>query len=437
MNAPPARSRILALALGGLVAVMVIRLLLASELGLLADEAYYLLWSRELAWGYYDQPPLIAALLAWVPLSDPAPGLVRAPALLCGGLGMASMAWVSQDRAVALGWWLGVPALFGLTLFSTPDAPLLAAWAGVVAAASVGGRGWLVAGVLWALAILSKHPGTLALPLALLALGPRELRSRWPWIGAGLGLLLILPHLSWLAAHDGITLRFQLTEGFVARRPGLIGPLRLLGEQSLVLGPLTLAAVLLGLRHQRWTRAARIGGVTALGVLLLFLVASPFGEPEAHWPAPAWVGLGFVAAAGGAHCRRLLWAGLGLGLLGALGVGLIAAGPLGALSPELRGRFTEAEELRGELSALPEGPILAERYQEAALARVVAGREIARPATCGREDHLRRFGPPSPRAGWALRPTTAGPSWCTDPAYRAAGPVRDAGRWQARWVEVR
>ncbi|TVQ89549.1 MAG: hypothetical protein EA397_15030 [Deltaproteobacteria bacterium] len=416
------------------VAVGLVRLALAAQLGLLADEAYYLMWSRDLAWGYYDQPPLIAALLAWLPIEDPSRLLARAPALVCGLLGMLAMAWVSEDRLVAIGWWLGVPALFGLTLFSTPDAPLLAAWAGVMAAASIGGRGWLLAGALGAVAVLSKHTGLLALPLALLALGPKEWRTPWPWLGLALAVLLLLPHLGWLLYHDGVTVRFQLAEGFVARRPGWLGPVRFVADQLLVLGPLTALGVVWGLRRGTWTRPARIGAGTAVGVLALFLVASPFGEPEAHWPAPAWVGLGFLVA-----CRpagRLLWAGLGLGLVGALALGLVAAGPLDHFSPELRARFTEAEELRRALSELSEGPLLCERYQDAALAHVLTGREVFRPQGVGRDDQLQRFGPAPPRQGWCLRPRAPVGEPCLEAPYLPRGSVQDLGRWQAVWVEV-
>ena len=48
------------------VVLVLVRVALAAQLGLLADEAYYVMWSRDLAWGYFDQPPLLAAMLAWL-----------------------------------------------------------------------------------------------------------------------------------------------------------------------------------------------------------------------------------------------------------------------------------------------------------------------------------------------------------------------------------
>src|SRR5271169_280058 len=44
--------------------VFVCRILYAHFLGLIPDETYYWDWSRELSWGYFDHPPMIAWLIA-------------------------------------------------------------------------------------------------------------------------------------------------------------------------------------------------------------------------------------------------------------------------------------------------------------------------------------------------------------------------------------
>ena len=43
--------------------LLLLRLVVAGMLPLSADEAYYWLWSRHLAAGYYDHPPAIAFLI--------------------------------------------------------------------------------------------------------------------------------------------------------------------------------------------------------------------------------------------------------------------------------------------------------------------------------------------------------------------------------------
>ena len=42
----------------------VINLLQSTYTGLLEDEAYYWVWSENLAWGYFDHPPMVAFLAA-------------------------------------------------------------------------------------------------------------------------------------------------------------------------------------------------------------------------------------------------------------------------------------------------------------------------------------------------------------------------------------
>ncbi|MEM7381393.1 MAG: 4-amino-4-deoxy-L-arabinose transferase, partial [Bacteroidota bacterium] len=44
-------------------AVFLINLLQAAFTELLFDEAYYWHYSREMAWGYFDHPPMVALLI--------------------------------------------------------------------------------------------------------------------------------------------------------------------------------------------------------------------------------------------------------------------------------------------------------------------------------------------------------------------------------------
>ena len=48
-----------------LLLFLVINLLQSSFTGLLEDEAYYWVWSKNLAWGYFDHPPMVA-LFIWL-----------------------------------------------------------------------------------------------------------------------------------------------------------------------------------------------------------------------------------------------------------------------------------------------------------------------------------------------------------------------------------
>ena len=46
--------------LAGLIALTLLRLVIAAVLPLIPDEAYYWIWSRHLQTGYFDHPPMVA-----------------------------------------------------------------------------------------------------------------------------------------------------------------------------------------------------------------------------------------------------------------------------------------------------------------------------------------------------------------------------------------
>ena len=48
-----------------LVLFFAVNLLQSAYTGLFEDEAYYWVWSKNLAWGYFDHPPMVA-LFIWI-----------------------------------------------------------------------------------------------------------------------------------------------------------------------------------------------------------------------------------------------------------------------------------------------------------------------------------------------------------------------------------
>src|SRR4051812_10224562 len=113
-----------------------IRLLLALVIPLFPDETYYWDWSRHLAGGYFDHPPMIALLIRAGQIAELLgrwPLSVRLFPVLAGGI--ASLATVGiawrlgggrAARTTAIIFALMPLAATGLVL-ATPDAPLLAA----------------------------------------------------------------------------------------------------------------------------------------------------------------------------------------------------------------------------------------------------------------------------------------------------------------------
>src|SRR5215469_12159835 len=87
--------------LAAIAALTVLRFIATALLPLSADEAYYWLWSRHLAAGYFDHPPAIAFVIRLGTLIFGAPSLgVRFGGLL---LSIAASVFVWRGGALLLG----------------------------------------------------------------------------------------------------------------------------------------------------------------------------------------------------------------------------------------------------------------------------------------------------------------------------------------------
>lgn len=214
-----------ALIVAGLV---VLRLCIAAATPLTFDEAYYWLWSKHLAGGFYDHPPMAAAVI-WLgtliagdtefgvrvvsvllalPMSY---AVYRAAQLLFGGVRIACTATVLLNATLM--------AAAGTTIV-TPDAPLLVASSFVLyALAQVLARGrgvwWLAVGAAVGVALVSKYTALFFGPVILVWLLwvpklRRWLWSPWPYLGGLVALALFSPVLLWNADHQWVSFAKQL-----------------------------------------------------------------------------------------------------------------------------------------------------------------------------------------------------------------------------------
>ena len=248
----------------------------ASGASLHVDEAQYWDWSRDLQWGYFSKPPLIAALIAasthW--FGDSESGL-RALCVACYPLTALTLAVWAHDmagddpagprpaaaRMAAARWaaaiFLCSPLAALVGLVATTDAPLLLCWALALAglwAAAVRGRpwGWLLLALAGGLGLLAKYT-TLALWAGawcwVLAGRRQRSASRLPLAGACAGALMIVaPHLAWNAAQGWPTWRHtaEITVGLPARdNGGAAGTAGYLLTQGAVFAPLLVPVLLL------------------------------------------------------------------------------------------------------------------------------------------------------------------------------------------------
>lgn len=290
------------------MALTAIRLVVAGSTALSPDEAYYWTWSRVLAPGYLDHPPMVAL---WTRAGTELLGQgslgIRLFGPLSAALGSILLAAAAED--LFPGRRLGIPAaaLFNATLLMgvgsitmTPDTPLLFFWTaalwGMGRLIRTGRPGWwLLTGAAAGGALDSKYTAVfLGAGLALWLIGDptgrRWLRTPWPWLGGLIAGLCFLPVVGWNASHDWVSFAKQ------GGRTGDWHPadaLRFLGEliggQIGIATPfiaiLCAAGVWQALRQARRDSVAGLLAALTIPGVAVFLQHALGDRVQANWPA--------------------------------------------------------------------------------------------------------------------------------------------------------
>ena len=326
---------------------LLLHLACGGNYGWFRDELYFLACGRRLAFGYVDQPPLIALVSrisfalsgGHVALYRLPAALAHAAAVLLVGrlaqkLGGGTFATVTACVCVAVApEYVAEGSLLTMNAFE----PLLyLALCLLVTTLLRGGdeRLWLAAGALTGVGVLNKHSFLFyagCLLAGILVTDRRVLRSRWLLGGVLLAALLLLPHAIWQVQHG-----FPMLELLSAQK-WKNAPWSLRGyvvDQAMDLNPPAVLVLLAGL-VLLW-RDLRPLAIAFLLEELLFGVLK--GKP--YYLAPAWLPL---FAMGGVAVQRIAsrWRVVIPALIGA--TGLVVA-PLAAplLRPDLFLRYQAA-----------------------------------------------------------------------------------------------
>lgn len=394
-----------------LLAVTAARLVVAGTTGIVEDEAYYWTWARDLAWGYFDHPPGIAWAIAASDALFGATSLgVRGGPVLLGAGAAALLFRHAEDP------WLLLLLLGGIPLFTlggvlaTPDAPMVFGWA--LALAGACSEKWLLAGLGAGIAGLGKYTGWGIWPLLFLA-APGAWRRMLP--GMALTALLVAPNLAWNAAHDWVSVRFQLDHGLGRAPPGLAGLVPFLGGQVGLVSPVLFGAIVAWWAvGWRGDRVDRICWWTSAPVFVFFAFAATRSPGEANWTAPAWIGasLGLSRAAG--RTSRAAWVGGGLAAALSALVLLHLYRPVVHLPKDPTAELGVGRVLAQSVEAWGVEPVYTERYQEAALLRYYGGIDAYALPGVARADQWDLWGAPAAEHALFVRPARSGPTLPTD-----------------------
>jgi hypothetical protein len=370
-----------------IVILVGVRLACAALVPLSFDESDYWIWSKHIAGGFLDHPPVN-------------PILIRIGTTLFGDTEFGVRA-IGVLLALPASWavWRSAEILFGderigataalyfnLTLvmaagsiIATPDNPVVVATTFLLLTLCKlwqSGRGvwWLAVGVAFGVGMLSKYTTIFfAVSILLWLLAVPDLRrwlfTPWPWLAAVVALAVFSPTLIWNAEHGWASVHYQ------SRR--LISDewsLRYLGELiATQIGMATPPIFVLGcmgvigsLRGHGGALAARtLINAMIWPIAIYFIWHSLHDRVEGNWPEPLFVP--FVVAAAVA-VERIRWQGawavvelwsrrlavpIGIGIAACLYLqAIFAVAPLGGVDPTAQNLGAGWKNLAGRLDQL-------------------------------------------------------------------------------------
>jgi Dolichyl-phosphate-mannose-protein mannosyltransferase len=301
-----------------ILALVALRLGAAAWTPLTFDEAYYWMWSKHLAGGYYDHPPGVAAVirlgtmiagdtelgvrLVSILLALPMSWAVyRTAAMLFGGVRVAATATMLLNVTLM--------AAVG-TLIVTPDAPLLVASSFVLfflakVLATERGAWWLGVGAAVGAALLSKYTALFFGPAILIWLvSVPKLRhwliSPWPYLGAAVSLAIFSPVIFWNSDHHWVSFIKQIGRARIEEfRPAFLA--ELIPTQVAFATPLVFTLGAMGLyallKRKAGASAARmLVNATFWTIVAYFIWHSLHARVEANWFAPVYPAFAIAAA---------------------------------------------------------------------------------------------------------------------------------------------
>ncbi len=293
----------------------IVNLFQAAYTEVTGDEAYYWLYSKYLAWGYFDHPPMVALL---VKISS---------FFFSGNLGIRFMTVLLQSVTIVLTWKIidenkpdiekvcsfiiiiGSTCVFSIYGFiTTPDAPLLfftafflyyykkflfdQGWKNVLML-SVG-----IAGLLY-----SKYHGVLVAGLVIFS-NIRLLKGYRIWIVGLISLLLLLPHVWWQVSNDFPTLKFQMVDRAESFR--WVYLLEYLPNQMALFNPfIFVAAIFLILSKRPVNFFDRALYFLIFGFLGFFGLTAIRGHVEPHWTASCVIPMAILLYRGTVDSRKI------------------------------------------------------------------------------------------------------------------------------------
>lgn len=281
----------------------------AAKTDLVTDEAQYWAWSRELAFGYFSKPPMIAWLIRGISeVCGNSEACVRSASPILYTLTSIIIFFTARALYDArVGFWSGVifatlPGVSYSSLLITTDVPLilcwsimLYAWVMLVRRQSLGYA--ILLGVAIGFGLLTKQ----AMLYVFLCVGVHAavsedardaLRGGRGILAVAIALALFAPNIVWNAEHGFPTVRH--TEANIGWQYPYLHPLQLaeyVGVQFAVFGPILLVVLLRTAWREMGQPSDRNKALLlsfSLPVLGLLVVQALLSRAHGNWSATAY-----------------------------------------------------------------------------------------------------------------------------------------------------
>src|SRR5215207_7153139 len=293
------------------LAYFALHLLTSTRYGYFRDALYYLACSEHLAFGYVDQPPLIA-VVGWIArhtLGTSLPALLFWPALAgaarivltaafareLGGQRFATV--LAATLAATPGVWWVIDHQFAMNAF---EAVLWGGLAYVVLRLIKTGNSklWLVFGAIAGIGLQNKYSiiifASALIAGVLLTRQRRILFTPWILVGGAIAFLIFLPNLIWNVQHHWPFLELMRNISATGKDV-LLPPGKYLLQQVLMLNPASFPFWFGGLLFYFFARAAKLyrafGWAFAIAIAIFMITRG-----KDYYSAPAYVML-FAAGA--------------------------------------------------------------------------------------------------------------------------------------------
>ncbi|OQY96823.1 MAG: hypothetical protein B6D37_00745 [Sphingobacteriales bacterium UTBCD1] len=298
------------------IAWLIINLVQAGATELFDDEAYYWVYSRFPAWGYYDHPPMIALMIRiGYSLFHNEFGLRLLVVLFSTASLIIIYDLIPQKNKklfIAITCSMGILQIGGI--IAAPDVPLifftaLFFWLYRRFLQKETFANALLLGIGMALMMYSKYHGILVIFFTLLS-NIRLLKKPLAYMAVLSGIILFVPHLLWQYDHQFPSVQYHLFERsssgykFSFTTDYLAGQLLMAGP---VMGWLLLWQ---SFRYKPVDPFERALKFSLAGIYLFFLLTTLKGRVEANWTDPAWVPLIILSSQGlqnKDYWKKVLW----------------------------------------------------------------------------------------------------------------------------------